>query len=373
MISKDKHKKHPPIVKPKSGNYHHCEWSIYGTSCKNINDFIINIRERFTDKYRFQFVDADHNSDHEGSVFQFGEKRFINEGKNAWTSFDDQFISNDFDAVLVNGNHYPASQQIVIIDPQKEDSLYRRKDQLTNVQLVILKNHDLDIFDFIKDLLPDNVPVFTGLDNEEIFNWFSEKISSAIPELHALILAGGESKRMGMDKSRLIYHGEKPMEIYLADFCKSLDIPVYISKAYDCETDHIGAHPVIFDKMPGMGPFGAIISAFLEKPDTAWLVLACDLPFIEKDLITKLIKHRNPSSVATAIKGESKPFPEPLITIYEPKAKMRFFKFLSQGYNCPRKVVINSDTTVIEIKEENQIENVNTREEKTIALNKIKN
>ena len=76
----------------------------------------------------------------------------------------------------------------------------------------------------------------------------------------------------------------------------------------------------IEDTFFNLGPFGGICSAFQKDPNSAWMVLAIDLPFVNEDLVKLLLEKRNPSKVATAIKGKGKQFPEPLITIYEPKA-----------------------------------------------------
>ena len=75
--------------------------------------------------------------------------------------------------------------------------------------------------------------------------------------------------------------------------------------------------------------------------------------------------------MATAIKGKSKPFVEPLITIYEPKAYPVLLSYLAQGYSCPRKVLINSDVEIIEV-DDDLIRNVNTPEEYERAIKEIK-
>jgi molybdopterin-guanine dinucleotide biosynthesis protein A len=74
-----------------------------------------------------------------------------------------------------------------------------------------------------------------------------------------------------------------------------------------------------------------------------------------------LLEKRNPSKVATAIKGKGNAFVEPLITIYEPKAYPILLQYLAQGYSCPRKMLINSDVEIVEI-DASLILNVNTPE-----------
>ncbi|MDD7915166.1 NTP transferase domain-containing protein [Polaribacter sp. MSW5] len=113
-------------------------------------------------------------------------------------------------------------------------------------------------------------------------------------------------------------------------------------------------------------------SAFQKDPNAAWFVLATDVPFVNNDVIQQLLKHRNPSKAATAIKGKNKEFVEPLITIYEPKAYPILLQYLTQGYSCPRKMLINSDVEIVEI-DDAFIRNINTPEEFENAKSEINN
>jgi molybdopterin-guanine dinucleotide biosynthesis protein A len=64
--------------------------------------------------------------------------------------------------------------------------------------------------------------------------------------------------------------------------------------------------------------------------------------------------------MATCFRIAGKPFPEPLITIYEPSAYMRFMEFLAMGYACPRKVLINTDVKIIDTPDADSFYNTNT-------------
>ncbi|MBS1503272.1 MAG: NTP transferase domain-containing protein, partial [Bacteroidetes bacterium] len=113
---------------------------------------------------------------------------------------------------------------------------------------------------------------------------------------------------------------------------------------------------------------GAILSAFREAPDCAWLVVACDLPLLDTEAIQFLIGNRDVSKIAAAYQSPYDEFPEPLIAIWEPKSYPVLLSFLSQGYSCPRKVLINSDPKLIEATYPDALTNVNTPDE----LEKIK-
>ena len=121
-----------------------------------------------------------------------------------------------------------------------------------------------------------------------------------------------------------------------------------------------------------LGPFGGICSAFQKDPNSAWFVLATDLPFVNDELIKWLLQKRNPSKVATAIKGKNKEFMEPLITIYEPKAYPILLQYLSQGYSCPLKMLINNDVEIVEV-DDDLIRNINTPEDLGAAKIEIEN
>jgi molybdopterin-guanine dinucleotide biosynthesis protein A len=161
---------------------------------------------------------------------------------------------------------------------------------------------------------------------------------------------------MGTDKSELNYYG-KPQKEYVKELLEDNLLDTYFSVQNISENEK-----EIHDTFLNLGPFGGICSAFQKDPNSALLVVATDLPFVDKNLIIRLLENRNPSKVATAIKGRAKEFVEPLITIYEPKAYPMLLQYLAQGYSCPRKMLINSDVEIIEV-DDNLIRNVNTPEE----------
>ena len=137
----------------------------------------------------------------------------------------------------------------------------------------------------------------------------------------------------------------------------------YMSCRQDQVSDLKEHFEVLPDTVEGLGPFGALLSAFREYPDAAWLVAACDLPLLDHDVLSDLSNRRNASKMATAFHNPETGFPEPLITIWEPKAYPVLLHFLSLGYSCPRKLLINSDVKVIELKDDEALININTKAE----------
>lgn len=373
MTSKE-HKKHASLVKPQTGNFGRNEWAIVGAPCINIKLLANDVIAALSPKYKCAYADASHNDEvilppgrlAGGAVLEYTDQinyhQFNYNTSLRPVKFKQQFA--DADMVLVNGNHQPASAQVVIIYNNKSASLQKRIEQLTNVQLILLADNVDDVFDFIKEAVPNwqQLPVYRLEDTENIIAFFESKMLEAKPVLNGLVLAGGQSVRMGIDKGTLNWYG-KEQRYYVADLLKKYCGEVFISCRNDQMQQVDTAYNVLEDTFTGLGPYGAILSAFRENPNSAWLVVACDMPLVDANTFQFLIDNRSVSTIATAYENAYDGFPEPLITIWEPKAYPVLLAFLAQGYSCPRKVLINNDTTLLKAVDTDVLSNVNTPED----------
>ncbi|RFZ86065.1 molybdopterin-guanine dinucleotide biosynthesis protein MobA [Mucilaginibacter terrenus] len=269
------------------------------------------------------------------------------------------------DLVLVNGNHQQAKAQVVIIDINKRASLLKRIGELTNVELILLADNADDVFDFVQEAVPlwKQLPTFKVNDTAAIIDFFRSRLQQRQPVLNGLVLAGGKSVRMGQDKGAVNWYG-KEQRYHMADLLKSFCNEVYISCRDAVQQQEIDeTYNTITDTFTNLGPFGAILSAFRQQPNSAWLVVACDMPLIDEHILQHLTLNRQVKAIATTYQSETTNFPEPLITIWEPKAYPVLLQFLAQGYSCPRKVLINADVAVLDVPDQEALSNVNTPEE----------
>ena len=180
--------------------------------------------------------------------------------------------------------------------------------------------------------------------------------------LGGLILSGGLSSRMGEEKRLIYYHG-KTQEQYLFDLLIPYCSEVYVSINQNQTTNL----PHIKDlDLPIKSPIVGILSAFQHNPNMAWLVMACDMPFISERTIEFLLQHRNPEKYATAFENPEAFFPEPLLTIYEPKIYQSLQEAVNQGKKSPMKVLQSLDIELIKDFDFQWIKNINTVEERTI-------
>jgi molybdenum cofactor guanylyltransferase len=187
------------------------------------------------------------------------------------------------------------------------------------------------------------------------------------PALFGLVLAGGASTRMRTDKAALQYHGQPQLHWafeLVSKFCAASFVSVRPEQRDDAAR---AGHPQIVDRQPGIGPLAGISAALLEQPKAAWLVLACDLPFLTERTLQHLIAHRDPQKIATAYRSAHDGLPEPLCAIWEPAAREPVLAYIASGKQCPRKFLINSDTALLDLPERQALDNVNTVEEFGLA------
>ncbi len=359
-----KHTKHTSLEKKYNDNFAPNEVAILGTKCGVIADLVHNVSKRLSN-YNLGYFDASHAKDIEQNTLT--EYTFHHEGNlqlNTTSSVNKyeqrlQFYNHDF--VFINGNHYQGAKQILILDNEKEASVKKRLDQLTSIQFVIKLNENSTYFDCLLERFPNikNITSYTINEIDKISNHIHNLIKENIAPVKGLVLTGGKSTRMGRDKSELVYY-KKPQKEHMKELLENNNLETFYSireKATSLEMTN-----EIPDTFLNLGPFGGICAAFQKDPNSAWFVMATDVPFVNNELIQLLLQKRNPAKVATTVKGKGKEFPEPLITIYEPKAYGKLLAYLAQGYSCPRKMLINSDVEIVEV-DDNLIRNINTPEE----------
>ena len=111
-----------------------------------------------------------------------------------------------------------------------------------------------------------------------------------VPPLYGLVLAGGRSTRMQRDKATLSYQGRNQLDRAM-ELLGSCVAQVFVSVRADQRADPTRArYAQIVDNRDGLGPIAGIAAALAFKPEAAWLVLACDLPYLDARIVRFLIQ-----------------------------------------------------------------------------------
>lgn len=101
------------------------------------------------------------------------------------------------------------------------------------------------------------------------------------------ILAGGESSRMGTDKS-FVELGGKPLIAHVIERVRTLALPIIII-ANQPESYQVFGLSVLADVVPDRSSLGGLYSAIFHSPSDFTLCVACDMPFLNPELLAYVI------------------------------------------------------------------------------------
>jgi len=175
-----------------------------------------------------------------------------------------------------------------------------------------------------------------------------------------LLLAGGRSSRMRRDKAALEYRSRTQLEDAY-DLLASVTQRAFVSVRPDQMNEPLRQRfPQIVDEHTDLGPLAGILAAQRAHPDAAWLVLACDLPFLDTAVLRHLLERRDRQGYATAFRSTLDGLPEPLCAVYEPKSAAPLARFATGGKSCPRKFLIEHQATLLEPLRAEALDNVNS-------------
>jgi molybdopterin-guanine dinucleotide biosynthesis protein A len=166
---------------------------------------------------------------------------------------------------------------------------------------------------------------------------------------------------MQRDKASIEFHaGETQLDAAMK-LLEGRVARAYVSVRADQQDDAARArYARIVDRGDIEGPIAGISAAFASYPDAAWLVLACDLPFLDAATLDTLLLARDPNFDATAYRSSHDGLPEPLCAIYEPRSRQALNAQIAAGRNCPRKFLINAHTQLLDQPNPRALDNVNT-------------
>ena len=167
-----------------------------------------------------------------------------------------------------------------------------------------------------------------------------------IGALQGLILAGGGSRRMGVDKGLIEYHGQAQVRWLielLGKYCAT--VRVSVSSRQDQSGDYASTATIV-DHQPGLGPAAGLISAWNTVPDAAWLLVAVDMPLLDRATLTALTDGRSRAHLATAFRHGDGVL-EPLCTIWEPAARVLLERRLERGDASLRRLLESGPVRVL--------------------------
>ncbi|UED74023.1 molybdenum cofactor guanylyltransferase [Brevibacillus sp. DP1.3A] len=153
----------------------------------------------------------------------------------------------------------------------------------------------------------------------------------------AVILAGGKSSRMGSPKQNLPWRDgtfltelvKEVQEVGLSCFIVANDF----SDTQVTQKEQIDERPVTItpDLVPSCGPVSGLVTAFRVSSEDALLVLSCDLPFMDRGQIAKLIEFARERDDWDVIVTQSEGRTHPLCAVYHRRTQANWERALLHG------------------------------------------
>ncbi|WP_153720724.1 molybdenum cofactor guanylyltransferase [Sporosarcina cascadiensis] len=143
-----------------------------------------------------------------------------------------------------------------------------------------------------------------------------------------ILLAGGQSRRFGSPKAFADYQGQ-PFYQYslqaLQPFCEEI---VVVTRSEFLEKLPNEIHLTTdLERYAGMGPLAGILSGMEAVEAERYAVLPCDMPFMEEQVIGRLLNKHQGDVSAVTVEGKR----HPLVSVWQAAAKPAIRQALNEG------------------------------------------
>ncbi len=145
-------------------------------------------------------------------------------------------------------------------------------------------------------------------------------------DLTGVILAGGKSSRMGVNKSFLKLGNQTIIE-RIVDLMKSIFSEVIIITNTPDEYKFLNL-PLYEDIYKWKGPLAGIHSALTHSQTEKIFVLSCDVPLMSKEMIEYIIEYKSDKSIVFC---ETAGYHQPLVGVYSKKILNDIDNFISKN------------------------------------------
>src|SRR6187401_2467401 len=140
--------------------------------------------------------------------------------------------------------------------------------------------------------------------------------------MQGVVLCGGQSSRMGSDKGLLMLN-DKTWTQKAVETLRNFQIPIVISVNKNQYHDYSLIFPAdtLIPDDPSLqlhGPLCGLLSVHFKYPEEDVLILACDMPLIDTELIKQLLTKYS-TEIADAFIYTTNGEPEPMPGIYRSK------------------------------------------------------
>ena len=182
--------------------------------------------------------------------------------------------------------------------------------------------------------------------------------------MQALILAGGENKRLPMIKGFLEINGKRIIDSNVNLLDRIFD-KVIIS-TNDPERYFYLGRPMVGDKVRDRGPMTGILSVLNIPEISEIFVTACDMPFISAELIQYIVSQWDKKWDAAIPIFDKKP--QPLLGVYSKTIAPNMENSIKHGTRSLRKFIQNINVLYVH---EQEVRNIDREGKSFVNINTL--
>lgn len=159
-----------------------------------------------------------------------------------------------------------------------------------------------------------------------------------------IVVCGGQSSRMGRDKSMLVYYSQ-PQRYHIAELLQPFCKEVYISLNATQQDDN-DKYKLIRDNSATFsdnGPITALLSSYESLPGQNLLFIGCDYPLLNTNEIASFLKSINKNTKAKTFFNKIENLYEPLLAYYSSDFNKDVLQYFGNGNNSLQKLLLHSN------------------------------
>lgn len=193
-------------------------------------------------------------------------------------------------------------------------------------------------------------------------------MTERIDDLTAIVVAGGQSSRMGRDKAFLDWQGRPLIQAVVESLASHVSEVIVVAK--DEEKFKFLKVPVYQDRQTAFSPLVGIATGLFYSRTEYNFFVACDMPFVKTSVVRRLYEAREDFDTVIP---ESERGLEPLFALYHQRCWKKFEEEINRGTlkiidvlrELRKKIVPVEDRSFEDL---NPFSNLNTPEEYLSAI-----
>lgn len=173
-----------------------------------------------------------------------------------------------------------------------------------------------------------------------------------LTSISGVVLAGGQSRRMGKDKRNLEWGGTKFLDKVCLTLGELFDEIILVTAIEDYPCGHLPVR-LVTDAIPHKGSLGGLFTGIKEASHSSVFVVACDMPFLNHLVITRLCALPDNDVVMAKLSTGY----QPLHARYSKRCSLIMEKMIQDG-NLRIHSLIQDSTLSVQIVEESLFDDI---------------